>query len=129
MKRAGFSMVEMMGVALLIGILTAAIGWSVAGMSQNNKIKVAEQRLDVFAAALKSYYVDHLDFPANNKIGDLAKPSSSGLPYIEALPEDPFSAGSPLLYDKAKGIVWSVGPDGVDNNGNATTDIVRRFKN
>jgi len=39
------------------------------------------------------------------------------------IPEDLFS-GKPVLYSRAKRMVWSVGPDGKDDGGDEKKDLV-----
>jgi hypothetical protein len=43
--------------------------------------------------------------------------------FIKAMPIDPFSA-KPYRYSKAKKLIWSVGPDGVDNDGNSLPGMI-----
>lgn len=110
--RNGFSMMEMLGVALVIGLLTAAAVWSVNGISVRNKEKLAEQRLETTAMAIRNYFVDRLTYPATlQELTTLT--GSNGLPYLTTIPEDPFSAdNSPIQYSATQKKLWSIGHSG-----------------
>ena len=47
------------------------------------------------------------------------------------LPDDPidFFTGKPILYSQEKGLLWSVGPDGKDDGGDAKKDFVIKLPN
>lgn len=50
--------------------------------------------------------------------------SADGL--LDGSPLDPFS-GKPFRYDRAKGLLWSVGPDEADDGGDPVKDIAVRL--
>jgi hypothetical protein len=79
-----------------------------------------EQRLrNVYLAfALAAYRADHQRYPA--KLDELAPK------YIDAIPDDLFS-GKPLIYklDGAGYLLYSVGPNGVDEAGRGSDDEPR----
>lgn len=105
-------MLEMLAVAVLIGLLTTVAVWSVNGISTRNKEQLAEQRLEVTAMAIRNYFVDRLKYPAN--LEELTTLSgSNGLPYLMAIPEDPFSPdNAPIKYSASEKKLWSIGHSG-----------------
>jgi hypothetical protein len=75
-----------------------------------------QAEFEAMKSALKEYYTDHSDFPAN--LAGLTAP----VPYLYGIPKDPFSAdGVPLSYrrlEKGRGYrLYSVGPDQKDDGG------------
>lgn len=76
----------------------------------------AQTEMLALSYALYAYYTDHKSYPKDLK--ELAPK------YISKVPADPFTVSSPIGY-KLNGkqcILYSVGPDGVDNNGTAIND-------
>ena len=76
-------------------------------------VRFAEVRL-----ALQAYRMNRGSYPASL---DSLVPS-----YLSAVPLDPFTAGNPLRYRKSgfSYLLYSVGPDGVDNGGAADLSAV-----
>ncbi len=66
--------------------------------------------------ALRAYRLDHGAYPAG--LSDLVPD------YLDAVPNDPFAEDVPLRYriDGDRYILYSVGPDGVDDGGMAIFD-------
>lgn len=85
---------------------------------------MTDQRLAAVALALRLYAVDH-DGKYPPALDDLVPK------YLPAIPKDPFAAGGkPLLYDAsepAAPAVYSVGDNGKDDGGNATSSRPARF--
>lgn len=118
-KRLGLTLIEMIGVALLIGILAAVASFSVSGVRNANNTQLAKNRIDMVVNAARSYYVDHLKWPSS--LSDLTAVGANGLPYLSEIPKDPFtehqSSPQNLLYDPVTTRVWSRGRNGIDNQG------------
>jgi len=66
--------------------------------------------------ALRAYWLDHGAYPGD--LSDLAPD------YLSAVPDDPFAGEAPLRYriDGDRYILYSVGPDGMDDGGTAIFD-------
>jgi hypothetical protein len=65
------------------------------------------------ALALRAYRIEHGAYPSD--LGQLVPA------YISRVPDDPFAHSDPLIYRKEADdyVLYSVGPDGVDNAGRA----------
>jgi hypothetical protein len=79
-----------------------------------------ENRLLMTAFALRAYRLEQGKYPA--ALSDLV---AAG--YLPAVPQDLFAPGKPLSYrlEGAKYVLYSAGPDGVDNGGTAIYDPKR----
>ncbi len=77
---------------------------------------LALNRLLECELALRAYYLDHGAYPS--ALSDLVPTD------IPAVPLDPFSDNQPLKYRRvgAKYLLYSVGPDAVDNGGSRLVD-------
>jgi hypothetical protein len=81
---------------------------------------LAQIRLLELAFAMRAYRLEHHELP--NSLNDLV---TAG--YLKSIPADPFRASGPLMYrkDGAKPVIYSIGPDGIDNGGTAIYDASR----
>lgn len=70
----------------------------------------------ITALALQAYHSDHGSYP--EKLSELCPD------YLKSIPDDLFALNKPLSYrrDGAKYVLWSFGPDCVDNNGTPAID-------
>ncbi len=66
--------------------------------------------------ALQAYHEEHGRYPA--KLSELAPG------YLHAVPNDPFAANKPFRYQRTgnRYLLYSIGPDGIDNGGQASVD-------
>lgn len=125
-REAGFTLIELMLVVIIIGALTAMVMPRLAGRTEQAKVSAAQADVSAnIATALKLYELDNGRFPGAEDGGLNAlftKPSNaSGWngPYLEKKPVDPWgkeykyqSPGSHRTYDYD---LWSTGRDGVDS--------------
>ena len=102
---AGFTLVEIMLVVIIIGALSAMIIPRLAGRGEQAKVKVAKADIETnIATALRLYELDNGSFPttAQGLASLRAKPNSHPVPenwngpYIERDPMDPW--GRPYVY-------------------------------
>ena len=99
LPRAGFTLVEIMLVVIIIGALAAMIIPRLAGRGEEAKMKVAKSDIDAnLATALKLYELDNGSYPTTSQ-GLQAlrvRPTTNPLaqnwngPYIEKDPLDPW---------------------------------------
>jgi general secretion pathway protein G len=105
LSKAGFTLVEIMLVVIIIGALAAMISPRLSGRGEEAKAKVAKSDIDAnLATALKLYELDNGSFPTTEQ-GLAALRVKSSLnplpqnwngPYIEKDPVDPW--GRTYIY-------------------------------
>jgi len=133
-KSAGFTLVEVMVVVVILGILAAIILPKIMSRPEQARIVKVKQDLLAIQSALDLYKLDNSIYPTTDQGLDalIKKPTTSPIPqnwksegYLQQLPMDPW--GQPYQYtnDNEKLRIWSYGPKGKDGNseiGNWDTD-------
>lgn len=98
--RAGFTLVELMVVVVIIGLLASAVTFKVRGYLVTSKQNVARMDIAKITAALETFYTLHDRFPTNEEgIPLLARPTDKFPEGILAkVPKDPW--GQPYQYNQ-----------------------------
>jgi general secretion pathway protein G len=132
-RAAGFTLIEIMVVVVIIGVLAATIIPQFMGTTQDAKVSAAKGHVAELESALERFNV-HMDrYPtAEEGLKALTEaPSAEDKkwrgPYIKLLRPDPW--GKPYQY-RSPGIhhptsfdVWSCGADGADGGEGEAADI------
>lgn len=133
--RAGFTLVELMVVIVIIGLLATVVAINV--LPSQDKAMVGKARADiaVLEQAIETYRLDNLTFPddAQGLQALVSAPAGLARPeryrqggYVRRLPEDPW--GNPYQYrrNSAHGgqfDVWSMGADGREGGEGDDADL------
>ena len=137
-RNAGFTLIEIMIVVMIVGLLMTTIATQLIGRAQRAQVDLARTRMLQVEQALELYRLDNGRYPTTEQ-GLLAlseEPTSEPLPrrysrggYAKAaLVEDPW--GTPYQYqypgtNNSRGFdLYSYGPDGVQGGIEDDADIV-----
>jgi general secretion pathway protein G len=125
--RAGFSLVEIMVVLVIIGLLAAAVTVNVRSYLIRAKRSTATMEITAICDALDTYYATFDRFPTNDQgLGVLSKPSEKlPEPLLKQAPIDPW--GNPYIYNcpgrQGTYEVISYGADGREGGNSADADV------
>ena len=135
MKRrasAGFTLVEIMVVVVIIGVLAVLIVPRVVGRSDDARVAAAKHDVTTLMQSLKLYRLDNGRFPSTEQglQALVAKPQSAPVPqnwraYLDKLPKDPWGNAYQYLNPGVHGEVdvFSLGADGQPGGSGADQDI------
>lgn len=135
MKRrasAGFTLVEIMVVVVIIGVLAVLIVPRVVGRSDDARVAAAKHDVTTLMQSLKLYRLDNGRFPSTEQglQALVAKPQSAPVPpnwraYLDRLPKDPWGNTYQYLNPGVNGEidVFSLGADGQPGGSGADQDI------
>ena len=122
--QAGFTLIEIMVVILIIGLLALMVVPRLRGVADRAKRTKAQADIQELKQALDRYYLDNGSYPTTDQgLQALVNPPTAGrVPsnyeqggYIEKLPSDPW--GNQYFYqsDGSSYALKSFGPDGVQS--------------
>jgi len=129
---AGFTLIELMMVLLIIGVLAALIVPNVLNRADDARVTAAKTDVTNLMQALKLYRLDNQRYPTAEQglQALLTKPTTSPVPnnwksYLDQLPKDPW--GQPYVYlnpgIKGDIDVMSFGADGQSGGEGNNADI------
>lgn len=104
-KQAGFTLIEIMVVVVIIGILTAMIGANIFGRVDQARITAAQADIQSISNAIQMYKLDNYNYPSTEQGLQALVTKPSGEPeaknwnkdgYLPKLPVDPW--GNEYLY-------------------------------
>ncbi|HPR45849.1 MAG: type II secretion system major pseudopilin GspG [Ottowia sp.] len=131
-RAAGFTLIELMVVLVIIGVLAALIVPNVLDRTDDARATAARTDVHNLMQALKLYKLDNLRFPTGEQglQALIAKPSTQPVPpnwrpYLEKLPMDPWGHPYQYLNPGVKGEVdvMSFGADGAPGGEGKNADI------
>lgn len=137
-KRAGFTLIEIMAVVLIIGLLTAIVGTAIFGQIDRANVTTARTQIKQLEAALDFYRMDNGRYPTTEQGLDalVNPPTIEPVPrnyrpegYLQGgrVPADPW--GMPYEYESpgthnAYGVdIWSFGADSEPGGNGVDADI------
>jgi general secretion pathway protein G len=137
-QQAGFTLIEIMAVVLIMGLLMTLVGVNVAGQITKARIDAAKNQINSFESALELYHMDNARYPTSEQGLDslVNEPSGSPAPrnyppggYIAKgeIPLDPWNEPyyyeSPGQHNQRGYDLWSNGADGTPGGESIDTDI------
>ncbi len=131
-RQAGFTLIELMVVLVIIGVLAALIVPNVLDRADDARVMAARTDVNNLVQALKLYKLDNQRLPTAEQglQALIAKPSSGPIPanwkpYLEKLPNDPWGRPYQYLNPGVKGEVdvMSLGADGQAGGEGKDADI------
>jgi general secretion pathway protein G len=129
---AGFTLIEMLVVLVIIGLIMGLVGPRVLNYLTDARMKAARLQIEALSSALDLYFLDTGRYPAASEgLGALVRrPGNVGTwngPYLkgETVPPDPW--GNAYVYrspgDRAPYEIISLGSDGRDGGTGNAADI------
>jgi general secretion pathway protein G len=129
---AGFTLIELMVVLVIIGVLAALIVPNVLDRADDARATAAKTDVNNLMQALKLYRLDNQRYPTGEQglQALVAKPSAAPVPpnwkpYLEKLPNDPWGRPYQYLNPGVKGEidVMSFGADGQPGGEGKSADV------
>lgn len=123
-RQAGFTLIEIMVVVVIIAILAAIIVPNVVGRAEDARIAKAQADIRTLESALAMYRLDNGHYPSTDQGLEALVKKPSGNPsapnwrqggYVKVLPKDPWGHAYQYLSPGQHGAydIWSEGPDGI----------------
>ena len=131
-RAAGFTLIELMVVLVIIGVLAALIVPNVLDRTDDARATAARTDVHNLMQALKLYRLDNQRYPSSEQglQALISKPTTAPLPlnwrpYLEKLPNDPWGRPYQYLNPGVKGEidVMSFGADGQSGGEGKDADI------
>lgn len=131
LQHAGFTLLELLVVMVIIGLLVGYVGPRYFSQIGKSETKVAKAQIDALDKALDQYRLDTGSYPSTEQgLAALnTKPANSGKwagPYLKkAVPPDPW--GNPYIYkspgEHGEFDLYSLGKDGKQGGVDENADI------
>ncbi len=120
---AGFTLIEIMAVILIIGLLVSTVGRNVLGSLFTAKRTVAERQIKEFEGALTQYKMIYGKYPDSLEVLTEPDPELGDEPFIEKIPLDPWGYEYDYDIEDGKPVIISYGADGARGGEGEDADI------
>jgi general secretion pathway protein G len=130
---AGFTLIEIMVVVLILGLLAALVTQKFINSGDRGYVGAAKTQIKSLQAAVQTFRLDNGRYPtAGEGLAALKPPPPADLPrydpegYMDRIPVDPW--GRPFLYlsDGRSFEIVSYGRDGIEGGDSYDADISNR---
>ena len=133
-RQAGFTLIEIMVVVVILGILAALVVPQVMNRPDQAKVTVAKGDIKAIGAALDMYKLDNFSYPSTQQGLDALAQKPGGNPpprnwnadgYLKRVPKDPWGNDYQYLSPGTKGPydLYSLGADGKQGGSDLNADI------
>ena len=131
-KTAGFTLLEILTVVVIIGILLVLIVPNVVARADEARVTAAKSDLRGIASALDMYRLDNSHYPSSSQglRALVRRPSGTPEPrnwgpesYLKKMPEDPWDQEYAYLKTGNGFEIISLGADGEEGGDGFATDI------
>jgi general secretion pathway protein G len=134
-RAAGFTLIEIMVVVVILGILAAIVVPKLAGEPDKARVAKAKQDIRAMESALQLYRLDNYYYPSTQQGLEALVQRPEGEPpaknwkaggYVAKLPKDPWGNPYQYLQPGSKGgeyDISSLGADGKPGGDGVDTDI------
>jgi general secretion pathway protein G len=130
-SEAGFTLIELMVVILIIGLLATIVVQNLRSATDKAKRVKAQADIAQIKSGLERYYLDNGSYPTSDQglSGLVAAPSTGnvpkdwGGPYLEKIPPDPWGNSYFYQSDGNSYTLKSFGADGAEGGEGKNADI------
>jgi general secretion pathway protein G len=131
-REAGFTLIEIMVVVVILGILAALIAPNVISRIDEAQVTKVKQDIRAIESALKLYRLDNFRYPDTDQgLDALVTPPSDPNArwpeggYLDRMPQDPWNRAYVYLYPGNNGEydIYSLGRDGQQGGDGLDADI------
>lgn len=132
-KSAGFTLVEVMVVVVILGILAAIIVPKIMSRPEQARMIKAKQDILAIESALDLYKLDNSVYPTTDQglQALVSKPTSAPIPqnwksdgYLKKVPMDPWGTAYQYINDDEKPRIFSYGAKGKEGNTEISNDTL-----
>lgn len=120
---AGFTILEIMVVVLIIGLILGTVGPNVWRAMSSSQEKIARNQIILFQRALGEYRLEHFKYP--DSLDALTEPDTEGgEPYLNSIPLDPWKNDYQYeLQPDGEPLITCYGADGQPGGDGKNADI------
>lgn len=130
--QAGFTLIEVMVVVIILGILAAVVVPNIMDKPDKAREVKAKQDIRAMESALKMYKLDNFVYPSTDQGLQALVQKPGGTPepknwkqYLDRLPKDPWGGDYQFLSPGVKGEIdlFSLGADGQQGGEGPNADV------